>query len=90
MRSLSPHRKKLIENDLALLYYYLPLDAHRESGDNWKRLMVGTLRNFHLFCEYKKVSIGVIGEMKLVPFDDFKRQIERYYGRKADAYGLNT
>ena len=75
--------KLLIENNIALLAYHLPLDAHRQIGNNWKAAQDLGLSNMRPFCEYNKKWIGVIGFMKPIPFDEFAKRAEVYYGRSA-------
>lgn len=75
--------KALIENNLALLCYHLPLDAHRELGNNWKAARDLGLQNLQPCGEYAKVLIGVRGEMPPMPFAEFAKKVEAYYGNKA-------
>ncbi len=73
----------LIKHDIALLGYHLPLDAHRELGNNYRAALDLGLQNLQPFAEYYKVPIGVIGHLVPVSFDEFKRKVEKYYGRPA-------
>ena len=77
--------KMLIENNIALLCFHLPLDAHREVGNNWKAARDLGLYDLKPFAEYSSISIGVIGSIKAIPFDEFKKNVEHYYGYQAQA-----
>lgn len=77
--------KKLIRNNIALLSYHLPLDAHREIGNNWKAAKDIGMQNLQPFLEYEKHLIGVIGDIKPTSFEQFKKQIETYYGNNSMA-----
>lgn len=75
--------KVLVDHDIALLGYHLPLDAHRELGNNYKAALDLGLQNLQPFAEYYKVPIGVIGSIIPMPFNVFKKKVEDYYGRPA-------
>jgi len=77
--------KTLIDNDIALLCYHLPLDAHRELGNNWKAAKDLGLSDLQPFVEYNNHMIGVRGSMQSLSFDEFKKKVESYYGNKATA-----
>ncbi len=74
---------QLIKHNIALLCYHLPLDAHPEIGNNWKAAGDLGLKNCTSFFEYGGSYIGVVGEIGKMLFEDFKRQVEHYYGRPA-------
>ncbi len=75
--------KLLIDNNIALYAYHLPLDADREIGNNWKAAKDLGLQNLQPFLEYNKTLIGVIGAMPPVPFEVLKQKVEQYYGATA-------
>lgn len=75
--------KLLIDNDIALLSYHLPLDAHREVGNNWKAARDLGLYDLKPFMEINKTAMGVIGSVGNKSFDQFKKQAETYYGNTA-------
>ncbi len=77
--------KLLIDNNIALLGYHLPLDAHHEVGNNWRAARDLGLQNLRPFAEYGKVMIGVIGTIESTPFDEFKKRVDHYYGRSLGA-----
>lgn len=71
--------KLLMENNIALLGYHLPLDAHQEVGNNWQAARDLGLKDI------KPFSFGVIGSIDPTSFDTFKHKTERYYGRLAQS-----
>ena len=75
--------KALIENDIALFCYHLPLDAHRELGNNWKAARDLGLQDLQPCADYNKISIGVIGSINPISFEELKKKVENYYGNKA-------
>lgn len=77
--------KILLQNDIALLTYHLPLDAHRQLGNNWKAAYDLGLKDLMPFAEFCKVPIGVIGSIEPKSFETFKNTIESYYNHPAQA-----
>lgn len=75
--------KMLIDHDIALLGYHLPLDAHQEIGNNWKAARDLGLQDLAPFGEYNKMIIGVKGSMAPTSFEAFKQKAEKYYGNSA-------
>ncbi len=75
--------KLLIDHNIALYAYHLPLDADREIGNNWKAAKDLGLQNLQPFLEYNKIPIGVMGTMPPAPFEVFKQKVEHYYGATA-------
>jgi dinuclear metal center YbgI/SA1388 family protein len=73
-------RKKLdllLKNNVSLLAYHLPLDAHPLFGNNWKAATdLG-------WKELEPFSIGVRGTFEPVALEKFSKQLETYYGHKA-------
>ena len=55
--------KLLLENDINLLAYHLPLDAHLEVGNNAVMAGLLGLQNIQPFGEYKGQFIGVRGTL---------------------------
>ena len=54
----------LIKNDISLIAYHLPLDAHPEFGNNAGLSAALDLKNLRPFAEFKGKSIGFIGEFE--------------------------
>lgn len=77
--------KLLIDNNIALLCYHLPLDAHRTLGNNCKAALDLGLKDLQPFAEYYNTPIGVIGSLEAIPFQTFQKHVENYYGCKAQA-----
>lgn len=73
-------RKKLallIENNISLLAYHLPLDAHPEIGNNWKAAIDMGWQDLQPFDE-----IGVKGRVSLSR-EEFQARLENYYKHPA-------
>lgn len=77
--------KMLMDHNIALLCYHLPLDAHQVVGNNWKAARDLGLQELTPFAEFSRVPIGVIGSLPSQRFDEFKQKVETYYGRPAAA-----
>lgn len=80
--------KLLIEHNIALLCYHLPLDAHQEIGNNWQAARDLGLNNLKPFCYAAGNSIGVIGSCNPIAFDQLQKIAERYYGRSAESVNI--
>lgn len=80
--------KALIDHNIALLVYHLPLDAHHEIGNNWKAAQDLGLGNLKPCIEFNKVPIGVIGTIEPTPFASWKTKVESYYDNKAAAVAV--
>lgn len=71
--------KKLMEHDLSLFSYHLPLDAHVEVGNNWKAAQeLGWEK-----CAPFYHDIGVKGEIKESSLEPLVSELENFYGQKA-------
>lgn len=79
----------LMQHNIALLGYHLPLDAHQEVGNNWRVALDLGLQNCTPFLEYGGNHIGVVGELNALPFDQFREKVETYYDRPADAVQIH-
>ena len=66
--------KKILENDLSLLAYHLPLDAHKEVGNNFMTLEAIGAKNLSPFD-----AIGAKGEINLSK-QDFLNKIKQVFG----------
>lgn len=78
-------RKKLellLNNRISLIAYHLPLDAHRDFGNNWKAAKDLGLTNLMPFGG-GKIPIGVKGTLEGVSRESFQSRLEKYYGHKA-------
>ncbi len=74
--------KLLICQNLNLLAYHLPLDAHPVVGNNAQIARLLQLKNIQPFGDYKGNYIGVRGDMDRIKSDIFFKQIETLLGRK--------
>jgi len=54
----------LLKNDISLIAYHLPLDAHPLYGNNAGLSFALGLKNLKQFAEYKGKNIGFIGEFE--------------------------
>lgn len=69
----------LLKNNISLLAYHLPLDIHRQIGNNWKAALDLGWKNLRPF------SLGVQGEVDPCSFEEFKQVLEEYYQHSAAA-----
>lgn len=86
--------KYLFENDITLLGYHLPLDAHAEVGNNalWLKLLGFELEGINL-GEARGRLIGAVGKApKRQTLRDISEQVERISGAppRVYAYGPQT
>jgi dinuclear metal center YbgI/SA1388 family protein len=61
-----PHRKRvafLLESGISLYAAHIPLDAHREVGNNWGLAMILGMEELQDFGEFKGKPIGVKGRL---------------------------
>lgn len=85
---LGPKKQKLqllLENDISLLAYHLPLDAHQVVGNNWKAARDLSLANLKVFGSIGSNKIGVKGICKDTPVEIFQEKLEAYYEHVAHA-----
>lgn len=75
--------KKLLEHNIGLLTYHLPLDAHQTVGNNWKAAQDLGWQNLQPFGEYSGKAIGVRGNFHSIDSYQFKKQLENYYSNNA-------
>lgn len=68
----------LLKNNLSLIAYHLPLDAHVSLGNNWKAALDLGWRDLEAFNK-----IGVKGVFDEMTREAFQAKIEHYYGHKA-------
>lgn len=75
--------EKLLEHQISLLGYHLPLDAHRQLGNNWKAASDLKWSRLEEFGIFRKMAIGVKGQFPSLPVEEFKKIIEGFYGHPA-------
>lgn len=74
---------RLLEAEMTLMAYHLPLDAHPHLGNNWKAAFDLGLDELEPFCKQGKMAIGVKGKMAPIPATEFRKKLEAYYGHPA-------
>ena len=72
---------KLIQNGISLYGYHLPLDGHREIGNNILLAQKLGLTNLEFFETGSKPDISIIGDCS-IGLDDFAKNIENILERK--------
>ncbi len=75
--------EQLLKNGVSLLAYHLPLDAHRQVGNNWKAALDLGMEDLQPFGELGKTFIGVKGKIPKMSVDAFCKKLEAYYGHAA-------
>ncbi|AAF39241.1 Nif3-like dinuclear metal center hexameric protein [Chlamydia muridarum str. Nigg] len=70
--------QRLIENNIQLIAYHLPLDAHPEVGNNWKVAKDLGWERLESFGSTKP-SLGVKGVFPEIGIHDFVSQLSSYY-----------
>jgi len=73
----------LLENELSLIAFHLPLDAHRKCGNNWKAAIDLGWKDLQPFALFDGVFVGVKGKVDAINREAFVAQLEKYYGHKA-------
>jgi len=86
--SLGRRVRLLIENNISLLAYHLPLDAHRSIGNNWRAAQELCWENCMPFGMMHGVPLGVQGTFSPRPITLLCAELEAYYQHPASiAYG---
>lgn len=73
----------LLNQGISLFAYHLPLDAHREVGNNWQAAREMGWDNLEPFGEYNGTEIGVKGTFAGRPIEQLVGEVENYYGHSA-------
>ena len=69
----------LIKNDISLMAYHLPLDAHEEFGNNWRVAKDLGWSSLEPFGEFDGTCIGVRGVVNSVGRDQIAADLADYY-----------
>lgn len=77
-RALRDKLKLLLQNDMSLVSYHLPLDGHELFGNNWPAARALGWTNLESFS-----GVGVKGRVPSMPRADFQKTLEKLYGQKA-------
>lgn len=84
---LGPKKQKLqllLENEISLIAYHLPLDAHQTIGNNWKAARDLGLIHLQAFGSIGANKIGVKARLKKAALVEvFQEKLEVYYGHVA-------
>ncbi len=75
---------KLLDNGITLLAYHLPLDCHKEWGNNWKAakdMGWDNLQGFGPRCGDS--HIGVTGSVNNMSVEGFQKSLEEFYSHPA-------
>ena len=72
--------KILLDNNISLLAYHLPLDANQDIGNNILIAKQLNLKNIERFLEYNGQKISFKGDIDQINFDDFVILIEKILG----------
>ena len=67
--------KTLLNNDINLFAYHLPLDAHAEVGNGWEIARILGLKNIEAFGEYNGQLVGACGSLDFVEAKIFIEEI---------------
>lgn len=73
----------LLEHQISLFAYHLPLDMHPKIGNNWRAAQELGWSNLQPFCYINGVPIGVKGTLSNCSRDQLKAQLENYYEHPA-------
>lgn len=79
-------RKKLqllLQHEISLFAYHLPLDMHPKIGNNWKAAQDMEWLNLQPFAYLDKVPIGVKGRIPPCSREEFRKKLENYYHHSA-------
>lgn len=77
--------KLLLENNISLLAYHLPLDKHQEVGNNWKAAFDMGWSDLQPFGIYNGVAIGVKGKVGPISRESLQKKLEKYYRHTAQS-----
>jgi len=68
----------LLDSGISLFGYHLPLDYHKELGNNWRAAKAMGWDNLSEFED-----LGVSGTITPLPLADFTQKLEEFYNHKA-------
>jgi dinuclear metal center YbgI/SA1388 family protein len=73
----------LLENNISLFGYHLPLDAHIELGNNWPAAKFLGWQDLAPFGSYQGRMLGVQGVVVPQERRKFQKEVEKFYGHQA-------
>jgi dinuclear metal center YbgI/SA1388 family protein len=71
---------RLLEKQITLFAYHIPLDIHTKLGNNWKAAEDLGWQDLQPFGNWKGIPVGVKGSFSKRSRIQFQQQIEAYYG----------
>lgn len=77
--------KLLLLNDISLLAYHLPLDAHRTLGNNWLAARELGWSDLEPFPNNDPIPIGVKGHFPPIHRHNLQQKLEEYYNNRIDS-----
>lgn len=75
--------KRLLENEISLFAYHLPLDLHQEIGNNWLAAKELGWESLQPFGVMNGIPIGVKGSFPAISREKFRLRLEHYYAHPA-------
>jgi len=85
-----PHRRRLkllLDHDMSLLSYHLPLDMHPEVGNNAVAARDLGLQGLLPFGSFNGMPVGVMGSLQpAMPRSAFLARLAQYYGQQPLAF----
>jgi dinuclear metal center YbgI/SA1388 family protein len=75
--------QQLLNHDISLIAYHLPLDAHREFGNNWKAAQDMGWIDIKPFGYSGGTPIGVMGIIPDLTAKSLQARLEAYYSNKS-------
>ena len=85
--SLSKRVRSLYGADMHLLSFHLPLDAHREVGNNWPVLQELGCTTLEPFGKYSGMLLGAKGLCTPYPTEKLFSELQRYFGSPGVLFG---
>ena len=79
MGTLKKKLKVLLEQNMSLCAYHLPLDAHVEFGNNWQAAKALGWTSLEPFGYYQGTPIGVKGSFTPCSRQEFQKRLEDFY-----------
>lgn len=86
MRLVGPMAQRvrlLMEANISLLAYHLPMDLQPQIGNNWKAALDLGLAQLTPFGSSNGLRIGVVGECAAASPEQWRQQLQQYYGNTA-------
>jgi len=86
--SMKRRLNTLLQNDITLAAYHLPLDKHNELGNNIQLAKLLGLENISSFGDYKGVDIGWVGNLTTgISPEEFQKKVTEICNGDVVRYG---